>query len=1587
MASKHEGISGQEPVTQELPKKKERPAFSAELVRQGRVYEALYEAEQGILPIDHPVTQQIQTLLDEHPIQDKPARIRVSLQSTEPEAFVLPNGAIVVSRGLLKMLDTQELRVVIGHEATHFARRDSQEFSKMVEEMRDDRRLVKQVRLLGSMRAAEQRADIQGIVEGDKAGTHPAALRTLMQKLERWGIEQGITDPSLIHGSEIDRTVNAGIAAQIYDFESDYLTRTPLSQEIQDFCQQLSAARFPDSGECELEEATVAFAAATPQEVLSCLRNWRSADRAHAAQVKQDQIDSLEQTLSDDAYDTSAERKAIEKELAELQAGELEIPILGEGYKAAVDRLGQHIKARLPATSPLQRSALLHFLVDSAASITENELVDSPIEGLVDYLGQLDDREQLEEIRRVLSPEVLEGLGVYLTDGQGLARFSGAIFRGANESELYQVGKQFDVEGYLESCGAFLEATARILSERSLTGGSGFALSEPMLGELLVNIDTKQTTTPAALAVLRFQDFLMANGMPPLASKLFKVFKDQHFFKRTVSEALPEELERQFGQREDTPTVEQFLTAELYKKVDPYFQDKDVTIYGVFLGLETFAYFSEASLFVGTERPSGLTTQEMKKMLQLPSKISVDGVDLRGPMAVILQEAHPAFVSEHNERVDTFVALSTSLGFDKAFGTKEGVGKFFQGINNLYEDTKDQPGVQVEFAALCACAVTFLLWDETLTWLPADRHARLHEITRLMIDVPGGVTSYVVLNAGFLEGLAFSAPKGARFEHALTLARAILNDDATADRAADAHTRYRQQSPPDAFRKASIDPVDDLVEFLNLAASGDKDRLEQLSKKQAVEFMHQFDEFVFQHCQTVPIHINREDPLMNAGQDMVMHILKGQQIELEDPLSRQLLLSLASRIHDPIVRSRVVKAVIEHELAGASQRTPADTIELLWKNKHVRFVALGDIRERFLDEQVTTEKELKGLSDLALETVERVGSPDKFGVYALLERIEKKKDAFELFTWAYEYSFDDTKAKQEFFNFIRQDWRLSGYVATDEEAILHTESLLSNLEMADSLVKHAIARKLLIGANGLLHTPDKRKRLFEYLLSKGVDSSGSSPELVAITGEVLPMIAEVVETDVLFAALAPFLQAKLFAPSQNKADWEQILLDIYDRNRVTVKRTLNRLDDLKGYQTNWAEEAKEGVVSVGQQLNARLESIGIKLTPETEQLEPKPTLEAMVVQIAESLGAPLTRFLQVLEQYVETLSPDLQRAFREIFDNVRGQLKLTAFNTIQRRAPNLKIPRMGKRAGGGSLMSTYDCDVEDGAAGDVRREAVKVLAPNAEFLSDLVLTSIGHVVERLAEQNPERYAPAIEAFKDIAAWIQADINDTRFFELDPAFRQTHSGFRVPGMRYGLYVPESRPIDGDPHASANKYVKREEFVQGVTLNRILAEPGTHDVRQAVSLVAKVFAQQLMTGIMHSDIHPGNYIVCERDGQDWIAMIDRSLYLELDQDDQQLILGLSQGSAPENQAELLQTYFFRDPVGGALPLETWLGFVQTLQIQGEAGLRSIMANLRALGVKIPLKLTLLLKNIGSLNRMCRRAGFDSFREAIGYLPEAA
>jgi len=288
-------------------------------------------------------------------------------------------------------------------------------------------------------------------------------------------------------------------------------------------------------------------------------------------------------------------------------------------------------------------------------------------------------------------------------------------------------------------------------------------------------------------------------------------------------------------------------------------------------------------------------------------------------------------------------------------------------------------------------------------------------------------------------------------------------------------------------------------------------------------------------------------------------------------------------------------------------------------------------------------------------------------------------------------------------------------------------------------------------------------------------------------------------------------------------------------------------------------------------------------------------------------------------------------------------------------------------------MTAYRVETIDGG-----KEVVKVLNPNALFHLENTKKFVTSIINQLEAIDPQKYAVARFVLDEVSDWITRDISFKGFLASDATFRARHDGFQPVGFSYRVHVPQSRP-------PASQYFIREQFVEGKNLTQWeeLQREG-NDMKEIVSLLVRSALEQLGSGQVHSDMHPGNFRVTP---DKKVAILDRNFYLTITPQAQKFLEMIADlGVSPE---EKLDQFF---AVCGVSPTREMRGAVleELNKTLGEvnrgnwSAFMDFLVTIRSQQLRLPLEVTLLFKNMNVLQGFAHRAGFANMMEAYFYTP---
>lgn len=560
-------------------------------------------------------------------------------------------------------------------------------------------------------------------------------------------------------------------------------------------------------------------------------------------------------------------------------------------------------------------------------------------------------------------------------------------------------------------------------------------------------------------------------------------------------------------------------------------------------------------------------------------------------------------------------------------------------------------------------------------------------------------------------------------------------------------------------------------------------------------------------------------------------------------------------------------------------------------------------------------------------------------------------------------------------------------------------TILDNVYLSSSAARYMVVRNTLLGEGGVLQTEVGRADLVHGIMSSWI--AEDDPGRRAVLRALLQATLDNNEAGEVYAYLSPVLRSMILRRPQEECSFEMLAgklaetsLQAMVERRLIIKPTDRDLDMLK---------QRILLLMNGPRFHAGLKGMKSPLFSYFGVVEEQADFEELstgefAYRVAKESGALGTRMLQLALQYFE-LTPEERAKFSDVYDNTVGQSRLQAVNTLKREARYAAgvrdlladTARIGKRLGGGSLMTVYKVHLKDGS-----KEVIGVRNPNAEYhvakIAGLLTTGIDHVLQ--AEPDHPNLRLIESLMYDVVQWIRDELNDTDFTRKDTQFRAendtTQNGGRATkgDSRYDMYVPTATPTD-------TPWIRREEFVDGKNFNALTVTRGrtniakgrinTEDNKDVVAHLTRSYLKQLTQGtVTHSDIHPGNFRITFDNSK--IVVFDRYNLLEIDEATRAavhaVIAGIA-GSNPEMVVDAISDYVTAD-TGTEVSQTMRRQIVEILSGGGQATelMAKIMVTLKRHGVQVPLKLSLIMRNVLVLQKMSAEAGFANVLEAVTY-----
>jgi predicted unusual protein kinase regulating ubiquinone biosynthesis (AarF/ABC1/UbiB family) len=242
-------------------------------------------------------------------------------------------------------------------------------------------------------------------------------------------------------------------------------------------------------------------------------------------------------------------------------------------------------------------------------------------------------------------------------------------------------------------------------------------------------------------------------------------------------------------------------------------------------------------------------------------------------------------------------------------------------------------------------------------------------------------------------------------------------------------------------------------------------------------------------------------------------------------------------------------------------------------------------------------------------------------------------------------------------------------------------------------------------------------------------------------------------------------------------------------------------------------------------------------------------------------------------------------------------------------------------------------------------------------------------------------------------WCLADINDSTFEVDDDAFKQTIDKYNQRAGFGAVYAPD--------RIFTSQKLTSEELVPGKTVNQLLNNPSIDDAtkKDLVWTMTEFFLFQMQEPVtlpdgskkylIHSDPHVGN-IIADLGGEDIkMGIIDRSLFIKMDETEVNLIQKMINGSNISDFAYstidyLLNHNKIRGVKKGLITSQVLGKLSQEFTKQFSKGEVNKISLLNTLFMElnktqggsfdIPLNLRLMMRNIAASQELTKRYGLN-------------
>ena len=389
-----------------------------------------------------------------------------------------------------------------------------------------------------------------------------------------------------------------------------------------------------------------------------------------------------------------------------------------------------------------------------------------------------------------------------------------------------------------------------------------------------------------------------------------------------------------------------------------------------------------------------------------------------------------------------------------------------------------------------------------------------------------------------------------------------------------------------------------------------------------------------------------------------------------------------------------------------------------------------------------------------------------------------------------------------------------------------------------------------------------------------------------------------------------------------------------------------------------------------------------------------------VLQTMQKLGTPGVRSLQLLG-YLIDLPEAIRDKFMTVFDAIEGQTKIAFHEHLKQEDPDYakRIVKIGEKLGGGSFFTVYEVFVRatendyPGEESVIKREAVRMMNPNTAWRAKNDLKLVRQVLQDLSLKG-KKYKRILFLADLLEEWIDSELNDPTFHQDDQLFRKKWDGKSLGGQWENWTIKVPRVIN-----PKSMRLIREELIGGDTLTH-MQEWAESDRKDTIAFGFQHYLAQLLGGttseemfaanevIVHSDVSPGNY---KNTFQKEFAVLDRNMYLKFNRQDRMTLMSLQTADDLKEKVEIFlnwikETDRNKDGILSTEFQKTANEIYESLKAHEGEDFSDVIFYLfnEIFGrdIYIPLKIILLFRNMNVWKKLGSEAGFGSLEEMAVY-----